>query len=55
MADLSGFDANQVEPSTDFEPIPTGKVSRRHYRKRDEINQVGDRALLAVYLPDHRG
>ncbi len=25
MADLSGFDANQVEPSSDFEPIPAGK------------------------------
>ena len=25
MADLRGFDANQVEPSTDFEPIPAGK------------------------------
>ncbi len=25
MADLRGFDANQVEPTTDFEPIPAGK------------------------------
>jgi Protein of unknown function (DUF669) len=25
MADLRGFDANQVEPSRDFEPIPAGK------------------------------
>lgn len=25
MADLKGFDANQVEPSTDFDPIPAGK------------------------------
>ena len=25
MADLSGFDANQVEPTGDFEPIPAGK------------------------------
>ena len=25
MANLSGFDANQVEPSADFEPIPAGK------------------------------
>ncbi len=25
MADLQGFDANQVEPTTDFEPIPAGK------------------------------
>jgi hypothetical protein len=24
MADLRGFDANQVEPSTDFDPIPAG-------------------------------
>ena len=25
MADLRGFDANQVEPSTDFDPLPAGK------------------------------
>ena len=25
MADLGSFDANQVEPNTDFEPIPAGK------------------------------
>jgi len=25
MADLRGFDPNQVEPSGDFEPIPAGK------------------------------
>jgi len=25
MADLRGFDANQVEPSTDFDPIPADK------------------------------
>ena len=25
MADLNGFDANQVEPSVAFEPIPAGK------------------------------
>jgi hypothetical protein len=25
MADLRGFDANAVEPSSDFEPIPAGK------------------------------
>lgn len=25
MADLSGFDANHVEPNTDFDPIPAGK------------------------------
>jgi hypothetical protein len=25
MADLRGFDANNVEPTSDFEPIPAGK------------------------------
>ena len=25
MADLTGFDANQVEPTNDFEPIPAGR------------------------------
>lgn len=25
MANLNGFDANQVEPSSDFDPLPAGK------------------------------
>ena len=25
MANLNGFDANNVDPATDFEPIPAGK------------------------------
>lgn len=25
MANLNGFDANEVEPTTDFDPIPAGK------------------------------
>ena len=25
MADLRGFDATQVEPTTNFEPVPAGK------------------------------
>ena len=25
MADLNGFDANQVEPNADFDPVPAGK------------------------------
>ena len=25
MADLSGFDANQVEPNSSFDPVPAGK------------------------------
>jgi hypothetical protein len=25
MANLTGFDANQIEPTTDFEPVPAGK------------------------------
>jgi hypothetical protein len=25
MANLSGFDANRVEPNTDFDPLPAGK------------------------------
>ncbi len=27
MANLSGFNANDVEPTTDFEPIPAGKYT----------------------------
>ena len=25
MADLRGFDANQIDPASDFDPIPAGK------------------------------
>jgi hypothetical protein len=25
MADLRGFNANEIEPTTDFDPVPTGK------------------------------
>jgi hypothetical protein len=25
MANLNGFDANQVEPTGDFDPVPAGK------------------------------
>ena len=25
MANLTGFDANQIEPTSDFEPLPAGK------------------------------
>ena len=28
MADLRGFDATQVEPSTPFDPIPAGNIWR---------------------------
>ena len=27
MADLSGFDASQVEPNTSFDPVPAGKYT----------------------------
>ena len=32
MANLNGFDANNVDPATDFEPMPGGQVPRGHHR-----------------------
>ena len=41
MADLNGFDANQVEPTGDFEPIPAGKYLAVITDSGDEGQQGG--------------
>jgi hypothetical protein len=46
MADLRGFDANQVEPSTDFDPIPAGKYLAVITESEMKPNKAG----TGVYL-----
>jgi hypothetical protein len=41
MADLRGFDANQVEPTTDFEPIPAGKYLAVITESEMKANKAG--------------
>ncbi len=41
MADLRGFDANAVEPSSDFEPIPAGKYPALITESEMKANKAG--------------
>lgn len=46
MADLSGFDANQVEPTGDFDPIPAGKYLAVITDTEMKPNKAGTGSLL---------
>ena len=46
MADLSGFDANQVEPTGDFDPIPAGKYLAVITDSEMKPNKAGTGRLL---------
>ncbi len=46
MADLRGFDANQVEPSSDFEPIPAGKYLAVITESEMKPNKAGTGSYL---------
>jgi hypothetical protein len=48
MADLCGFDANQVEPSKDFEPIPPGKYVAVITESEMKPNKAGTGSLLQL-------
>lgn len=48
MADLSGFDANQVEPTGDFEPIPAGKYLAVITDSEMKANKAGTGSLLQM-------
>ena len=48
MADLSGFDANQVEPTGDFEPIPAGKYLAVITESEMKANKAGTGSLLQL-------
>ena len=48
MADLHGFDANQVEPTGDFEPIPAGKYLAVITDSEMKSNKAGTGSLLQL-------
>jgi Protein of unknown function (DUF669) len=48
MADLNGFDANQVEPTADFEPIPAAKYLAVITDSEFKPNKAGTGSLLQL-------
>lgn len=48
MADLRGFDANQVEPTTDFDPIPAGKYQAVITETEMKPNKAGTGRYLQL-------
>jgi hypothetical protein len=48
MASLNGFDANQVEPSTDFDPIPAGKYLAVVTESEIKPNKAGTGSFLQL-------
>jgi hypothetical protein len=48
MANLSGFDANQVEPSSNFEPIPAGKYLAAIIESAMKATKAGTGTYLAL-------
>jgi hypothetical protein len=48
MAVLRGFDANQVEPTTDFEAIPAGKYLAVITESEVKPNKVGNGSYLQL-------
>ncbi len=50
MADLNGFDANQVEPAGDFEPVPAGKYVAVVTESEMKPTKAGTGAYLQLTL-----
>jgi hypothetical protein len=48
MADLRGFDANQVEPTTAFDPIPAGKYMGVITESEMKANKAGTGSYLQL-------
>jgi hypothetical protein len=48
MANLNGFDANQVEPTSDFEPIPAGKYLAVITESEMKPNKAGTGSYLQL-------
>lgn len=59
MADLRGFDANQVDPSTDFDPLPAGKYLAVITDSEIKPNKAGTGSYLQLTFEviegDHKG
>ena len=56
MADLHGFDANEIEPTSDFEPIPAGKYVAVVSGSEMKITKAGtgEYYLRSLSAPDGR-
>lgn len=48
MADLNGFDANQVEPTTEFEPIPAGRYLAMVTESEMKMTKSGSGSYLQL-------
>ncbi len=48
MANLTGFDANEVEPTTDFDPIPAGKYVAVITESEVKPNKAGTGSFLQL-------
>ena len=48
MADLRGFDANQVEPSTSFDPLPVGRYEVVVVASEFKTTKAGDGKYLEL-------
>ena len=44
MANLNGFDANQVEPFSEFEPIPAGKYLAIRGKSEAQVEVVSGKS-----------
>jgi hypothetical protein len=48
MADLRGFDANQIEPSKEFDPLPAGKYPAVVTDSEMKANKAGTGSYLSL-------
>lgn len=55
MADLNGFDANQVEPSTGFDPVPAGKYLAVITNSEMKSNKAGTGQYLELTFEIQEG
>ena len=48
MANLNGFNANEVEPSTDFDPVPAGKYLAAIVESKHKPTKAGTGKYLEL-------
>jgi len=49
MADLQGFNANEVEPMPSYEPLPAGQYTATVVDSEEKISQAGNRFVVLVF------
>jgi hypothetical protein len=55
MADLRGFNANEIEPTADFEPIPAGKYTAVITQSEMKPNKAGTGSYLELTFQIQEG